>query len=453
MSMTAWHRVGQSRRADAGQSLVLFTLALVALLAMTSLILDGGNAFAQQRIVQNGSDAAAEAGAVVLVQNLIAAGNGGSIPKSDQDVLAAVNAAAANNSISPAPTAYYTDINGDRLAPEVAVGSLGAGSAPPSSAYGVEADGSKTFPTFVGSVFALLPGGTAITQGTASARATAIAGQVQGVCSSDAPCGFLPVTFPTTLTLCDGTGKQINFGEGAPYTPGIAGDPMSEVILPLCKSGDGTVGWLDITPHDPTCNGNGAAFLACEISNPGNTGLSIPIWIHTVPGNTNSVQVQTAMNSVHRQDRSDSLLRMHERRHWAGWPCALLPRLDDRSRHARGPTRIKRQEHLLPDRRGRKLRARPSVHPGEQSRMRRAPWWPNHSRPIGQRLDRLPQGLVRRGTQLWQHHRPPERRDPLGRLRHTADPVDRANHHPQPVDRHANLVGVNSSKRQRIPVS
>ncbi len=296
MSMTAWHRVGQSRRADAGQSLVLFTLALVALLAMTSLILDGGNAFAQQRIVQNGSDAAAEAGAVVLVQNLIAAGNGGSIPKSDQDVLAAVNAAAANNSISPAPTAYYTDINGDRLAPEVAVGSLGAGSAPPSSAYGVEADGSKTFPTFVGSVFALLPGGTAITQGTASARATAIAGQVQGVCSSDAPCGFLPVTFPTTLTLCDGTGKQINFGEGAPYTPGIAGDPMSEVILPLCKSGDGTVGWLDITPHDPTCNGNGAAFLACEISNPGNTGLSIPIWIHTVPGNTNSVQVQTAMN-------------------------------------------------------------------------------------------------------------------------------------------------------------
>ncbi len=295
--MMLWRMARRGRPNERGQSLVLFTLAVVALLAMASLVIDGGNAFAQQRVTQNGSDAAADAGAVALAQNLIAAGSGGSaLPKTDQDVLAAVNSAAANNGISPAPTSYYTDIDGDRLNPEVVVGSLSPGALPPASAYGVEANGSRTFSTFMGGIFAALPGGNGINQLSASARATAIAGQVQGICPADAPCGFLPVTFPYLLTLCDGSNKQIGFGEGSPYTFGNVGDPNSEVILPLCQTGPGSVGWLDFDPHDPSCNGNGSAYLACEIAKPGNTGLDIPIWVHTVPGNTNSTQVQDAMN-------------------------------------------------------------------------------------------------------------------------------------------------------------
>jgi Flp pilus assembly protein TadG len=294
--MTQRQSTRRERRGEGGQSLVLFTLAIVALLAMSSLILDAGNAFAQQRVAQNGSDAAANAGAVVLAQNLIAKGSKVTpLPKTDQDVLAAVNGTAANNAISPAPTAYYTDINGARLSPTVVVGSRGTG-APPADAYGVEVNGSRSFSTFIGGIFAFVPGGNGITEMTASATATAIAGQVQGVCPADAPCGFLPVTFPINLTLCDGTGKQIDFGKAYPYAFGNVGDPNSEVILPLCKTGPGTVGWLDIEPHHPDCKGNGSAFLACEIEKPGNTGLDLPIWIHTVPGNTNSVQVQDAIN-------------------------------------------------------------------------------------------------------------------------------------------------------------
>ena len=126
-----------------------------------SLVLDGGNAFAQQRVTQNGADAAANAGAVVLAQNLISVGVGGFATKTDQDVLTDVNAKAASNGISPAPTSYYTDITGNRLPGPIVVGSLGAGALPPATAYGVEVGGSRTFNTFMGSIFSLLPGGRA----------------------------------------------------------------------------------------------------------------------------------------------------------------------------------------------------------------------------------------------------------------------------------------------------
>ena len=279
-----------------GQSLVLFSVSVVALLAMGALVLDGGNAFAQQRATQNGADASANAGAVVLVQNLISVGVGGPATKTDQDVLTAVNTTAANNGISGVPDAFYTDISGNLLPGPIRVGSLPGGSLPPAGAYGVQAAGSRNFQTLLGNVFGLVPGRSGIGQLSASARATAIAGQIKGICPGDAPCGFLPVTFPINLTLCDGSNKQVGFGTSNPYSFGNVGDPASEVILPLCKTGPGTVGWLDITPHDPSCNGNGATFLACEITTPGNTGLQTPIWIHTVTGNTNSVQVQDAMN-------------------------------------------------------------------------------------------------------------------------------------------------------------
>ena len=149
----------EAQRGEQGQTLVLFAVALVALLAMGSLILDGGNAFAQQRVTQNGADAAASAGAVVLAQNLISVGVGGSATKTDQDVLTDVNAKAASNGISPAPTSYYTDISGTRLPGPIVVGSLGAGALPPATAYGVEVGGSRTFSTFMDRSSACYRGG------------------------------------------------------------------------------------------------------------------------------------------------------------------------------------------------------------------------------------------------------------------------------------------------------
>ncbi len=51
------------RDREAGQIIVLFALALVGLLAMVGLVLDGGSTFAQRRDQQNAADLAALAGA------------------------------------------------------------------------------------------------------------------------------------------------------------------------------------------------------------------------------------------------------------------------------------------------------------------------------------------------------------------------------------------------------
>jgi hypothetical protein len=50
------------RRKQQGQTIVLIAGALIALLALVALAVDGGNAFAQRRIAQNGTDGAAMAG-------------------------------------------------------------------------------------------------------------------------------------------------------------------------------------------------------------------------------------------------------------------------------------------------------------------------------------------------------------------------------------------------------
>ena len=54
-----------------GQTIVVFALALTALIAMVGLVIDGGNAFAQQRRTQNGADAAAEAGTTELARRAV----------------------------------------------------------------------------------------------------------------------------------------------------------------------------------------------------------------------------------------------------------------------------------------------------------------------------------------------------------------------------------------------
>src|SRR5512140_3204612 len=90
-----------------GQILILTALSLIALMAAIGLLLDGGNAYAQQRAVQNGADAAANAGADVLAVNL------SGIAKTDAQVSAAVTAISVPNAITP--TAYYTNVKGQPI--------------------------------------------------------------------------------------------------------------------------------------------------------------------------------------------------------------------------------------------------------------------------------------------------------------------------------------------------
>ena len=51
------------REGERGQLLVLFTIAIVVIIGMLGLVLDGGSAFAQRRDEQNVADLAAVAGA------------------------------------------------------------------------------------------------------------------------------------------------------------------------------------------------------------------------------------------------------------------------------------------------------------------------------------------------------------------------------------------------------
>lgn len=61
------HRTGSEGAPERGQIIVIFALALVAIVAMVGLVLDGGSAFAQRREEQNAADLAALTGANVYL--------------------------------------------------------------------------------------------------------------------------------------------------------------------------------------------------------------------------------------------------------------------------------------------------------------------------------------------------------------------------------------------------
>ena len=231
----------KSRGREAGQTVMVAALAMIPLLMMVGLVVDGGFALANQRRNQNAADAAANAGAVLLMENLPFGLTGQPVPRTDADVENAVVSTATTNGVdADTVVAYYTDIEGDRLDPEVEVGSLGT-VPPPTDAYGVEAEGSMSFGTF----FAGIAGFADLTTG---ARATAVTGTPPGICSATEDCGFIPVTFPTSLSWCDGNNKQ-DWGSGGPYTTVTNPDVANEITIPLCGTEAGSVGWLDILPN------------------------------------------------------------------------------------------------------------------------------------------------------------------------------------------------------------
>ena len=238
----------RNRGREAGQTILVAALAMVALLTMVGLIVDGGFALANQRRNQNAVDAAANAGAVLLMENLPFGLSGQPQPRTDADVDSAVVATAVANGVDAATVvAYYTnwegdqDIDSDPVTPPVEVGSLGAGAYPPPEAFGVEAEGSMTFGTF----FAGIAGFTNL---STAARATAVTGTAPGICSASEDCGFIPVTFPTSLTWCDGSNKQ-DWGSGGPYSTTTNPVFANEITIPLCGTEAGSVGWLDILPN------------------------------------------------------------------------------------------------------------------------------------------------------------------------------------------------------------
>jgi len=253
------------RRSQSGQALAVGAIIMTLLLAGGALVVDGGNAMAQQRGTQNAADAAAYAGAMVIAQKF------GGMNVNDSTVATAMNDALSQNGAT-STTSYYVNYS------YATVGTVGGGGSIPSSAGGVRAGSTRTFDTFLGGVIN-------VDSLTANASATAMAGALRSICSADDGCGVMPVTFSIPITTCDGSSKPLRIGIDWPLVGlDIARADSSgqyESIVPLCKNGPGGVGWLDMG-----CGGN----LADVITTPCNVAFDIPTWLQSSTGNSNNVE-------------------------------------------------------------------------------------------------------------------------------------------------------------------
>jgi len=282
-------------RSPRGQVLVIVAISMVLMVALVGLVIDGGYAWGQQRATQNATDATAEAGAVVLVQQLAG------VTITDTDVWNAVAQSSTANgypSVDPSTQctggppdggavgicAYYTDVNGNDLTNDdgslITVGTLGD-TAPPTGAAGVDAKARKTIDTFIARVIG-------INTFDITTPATAVSGYVGGVCDSALGCAVLPVALPVSLLSCQ-PGQPGYYYTGGAYDKNTS-DPY---VIPLCSNSPGNVGWLDWTPP-----AGGTSELAQSIANPNNPPIDVPSWQYvTATGNVNAQSVQNAINS------------------------------------------------------------------------------------------------------------------------------------------------------------
>jgi Putative Flp pilus-assembly TadE/G-like len=284
---------------ERGQMLVLMAGGIVAFLAMTALIVDGGNAWAQQRQTQNGTDAAAQAGATVLAQKLAndPASSGSAAATWDAATLAAVDNIASANKNDP-PAAYYTDICGVVLkrdgsaasgitdAARVGVGfpDYGGRTTPtcPSVAVGpaagVEVHDTKAFGTY----FANAVG---IKTFTAGALATAVTGFVASCQSADQGCAVLPVNIPVYFSVCAGQSGH-DLVQGGNYWP-----LNTRVVLPLCFNTSGNIGWID------WYHTGGNNVVVQSVNSPNNPAISLPSWQQiSQTGTDHSSTLDAALN-------------------------------------------------------------------------------------------------------------------------------------------------------------
>jgi Flp pilus assembly protein TadG len=279
-------RSNSRRRRPNGQVLVLFAAGAIALIAGVAFVVDGGNALAQQRATQNGTDAVSEAGTVVIAQFLMggssSTGATGTCPTTppnpwDLEVCKAVYGAAANNNVT-ITTADYTDFKGDTI------GAVGSGF--PTGAQGVRAVAARQFGTY----FARAVGLSSL---TATTQATSVTGTITTLCTPGTGCGLFPITVPFEVSTCDNTGK-LTPGQGPwPFLGDADTTPDNEAIVPLCKDQNndigggsaGSVGWLDYsTAIGATTNGACGNTFKDAVLTPCITGLPFQTWIQTFTG-------------------------------------------------------------------------------------------------------------------------------------------------------------------------
>jgi Flp pilus assembly protein TadG len=262
---------------ERGQILVVAVLSLIAMIGGVSLVLEGGNAYAHQRVAQNAADAVANAGATILAERL----GGGS--QGDGQVLAATANVADLNGLD-SYSAYYTDVDAKLLNPAgIVVGNtsaaaqVGGGVIPPNT-QGVQVTGNLTFPT----TFARVLGMNAF---RASADATSVTGALIGGL-------FLPVVFPVNIVDCAGDGSIAGVGEEN-WEISEPGDPPvgQEYIVPLCKTDAGSFMILDLDGTMNNCDD--------EVSDPPNIQFAaFPATIQSDNGNNCAKEMVDEVNKL-----------------------------------------------------------------------------------------------------------------------------------------------------------
>ena len=268
-----WSRL--RNRSERGQTLVITAVGLVVMIGLVGLVIDGGFAWGKLRQTQNGADAVAKAGTVVIQNMLAETGT-----YTDGSVGCAVADMAAANEVDLV-SAEYTDFQGTVIGP---VGACTSSAPIPEGAQGVKATTEDTFDTYLGGI-------VGIQTFTATTDATAVVGIQQDVCPAAAGCGALPVTFPQVGEICDDTELDFEIGEidaDGTYEPyelipeGSTLNAGNLAIIPLCPGNPGSVGWLDF----------GCGNLAQHITNPCNHNIPIPSWEVTHTGNINCCETQ-----------------------------------------------------------------------------------------------------------------------------------------------------------------
>jgi hypothetical protein len=271
-------RVNRPRTRSQGQVIVIFAVAMVALLAMTGLIIDGGHAWAEQRHVQNAADAAARAGALVLARRSGDATMDPPPPPPSvawgEQVRNEVYLSAATNGVT-IDRATYTDWTGTVIA-----GEFVDGRTPPAGAAGVEVYATNSFQTSLVRIVGQ-------TDWRLTQPATAVSGPSAGCLDTLEGCALLPIAFPVTVLAC-GSGNT-----SVPELPTRQWDTGVEVTIPLCGGNPGSVGWIDWTvPY------GGTSELTGDILDPPTQDIPLPSWkFITATGNVSAAQVEDALNT------------------------------------------------------------------------------------------------------------------------------------------------------------
>jgi hypothetical protein len=288
--------VGRQRDArESGQAIVVMIGAILLAVVLVATIVDGGNVLAQQRVAQNGVDATAEAGAVILAERLA----GATEPSGGWDLNIAgrlMQTADANNMTVEA--AYYTDIcgiplkadgtaaiNEDRTEDLSVALQVGNGShlLPGGTATAPDCPNRLVGPVagvlVVGrkDVAAYVAGAIGISEFRVNTRATAVAGYLQGYCdaSEGKYCALLPIAFPVNSMECSGSNQPVDSGK--------AWDFGLVYKIPLCSNSAGNVGYIDWTPPS-----GGIGEVVCSVITADNPAVDLPSWQYVAAtGNSN----------------------------------------------------------------------------------------------------------------------------------------------------------------------